>query len=119
MNAAKLYLDEDVRPLLAEILSTRGYDVISAVQKRKQGLLDHQQLELALREERTFVTHNVRDFVKLHSHFSDRHYGIIVSNQDSLNNILRRLLSFLSKETTDSVRGKLFWLSNYEPPRHL
>ena len=43
MNAAKLYLDEDVRPLLAEILSTRGYDVISAVQKRKQGLLDHQR----------------------------------------------------------------------------
>ena len=95
MNAAKLYLDE-------------------------QGLLDHQQLDLALREERTFVTHNVRDFVKLHSYFLDRHYGIVVSNQDSLGIILRRLLCFLSKETTDSARGKLFWLSNYElPPRHL
>lgn len=57
MSAAKLYLDEDVRPLLAEILSARGYDVVSAAQKRKHGLSDRQQLELAVREERTFATH--------------------------------------------------------------
>ena len=119
MNVPRLYLDEDVRPLLAEILSARGYDVISAAQKRRHGLTDHLQLEFAIREERTFVTHNIRDFVKLHSSFLDRHYGIIVSDQDTLNVILRRLLNFLSKETTDSAKGKLFWLSNYEPSGRL
>ena len=119
MTAARLYLDEDVRPLLAEILSSRGYDVISAVQKRRQGLTDHQQLEFAIGEKRTFFSHNIRDFVKLHHSFSESHYGLIVSNQDSLNIILRRLLAFLSKETPDSIKGKLFWLSNYEPPQRL
>ena len=119
MNAAKLYLDEDVRPLLAEILSSRGYDVISATQKRRVGLTDYQQLEFAIHEERTFVTHNVRDFIKLHQAYSERHHGIVVSNQDFLNVILRRLLCFLAKETADSVKSKLFWLSNYEPPVRL
>ena len=119
MNAARLYLDEDVRPLLAEILSARGYDVTSAIQKRRQGLTDQQQLEFATHEERTFVTHNIRDFVKLHPIFLERHSGIVVSNQESLNIILRRLLCFLSKETVDSVRGKLFWLSSYEPSGRL
>ena len=114
MNAVRLYLDEDVRPLIAEILLARNYDVVSAVQRKRYGLSDHQQLEFAVREKRTFLTHNIRDFVKLHPAFSERHYGIILSNQDSLNIILKRLLGFLSKETSESVKGKLFWLSNYE-----
>ena len=119
MNAVRFYLDEDVRPLLAEILLSRGYDVVSTAQRSKQGLLDHQQLEIAIQEKRTFVTHNIRDFTRLHPHFSDRHYGIVVSNQESLTLLLKRLLYFLSKETLSSVKGKLFWLSNHNPPKHL
>lgn len=31
-DPVKLYIDEDVRPLLAEVLRQRGYDAISAVE---------------------------------------------------------------------------------------
>ena len=119
MNAVKIYLDEDVRPLLAEILSARGYDAVSAIGRRRQGLRDRQQLEISIREQRTFVTHNIRDFARLHPHFANRHYGIIFSDQESLNILLKRLLHFVSKETMDSVKGRLFWLSNYDPPEPL
>lgn len=116
MSSVKLYLDEDVRPLLAEILLSRGYDAVSALQRRRHGLSDQMQLEAAIREGRTFVTHNIRDFTRLHASFASRHYGIVASNQESLSFILRRLLYFLSQETASSVKGGLFWLSNYEPP---
>ena len=50
MAAVKLYLDEDVRPLLAEILEGRGYDVASASSSRRRGLTDEEQLQVAIKE---------------------------------------------------------------------
>ena len=117
MASVRLYLDEDVRPLLAEILRDRGHDAISAVHTRRLGLTDEEQLSLAIAERRALVTHNIRDFVQLHPKFADRHDGLILSSQEPLNVILRRLLYFLCWETAESARGQLFWLSGYEP-RH-
>ena len=54
MEEIKLYLDEDVRPLLAEIMRTRGYDVISCVEKRALGLTDEEQLKTAIKAKRAF-----------------------------------------------------------------
>ena len=116
MASVALYLDEDVRPLLAEILQGRGYDVIGAARARRMGVTDQEQLLLAVKEQRALVTHNIRGFVQLHPYFSDRHYGILLSNQEPLHVLLRRLLHFLSRETSVSVKGNLFWLSDYEPP---
>ena len=117
MASVKLFLDEDVRPLLAEILRDRGYDALSAAHARRKGLDDEEQLLFTIKEERAFVTHNIRHFAQLHAPFSDRHFGIILSNQESLPVLLRRLLYFLSRETAASAQGRLFWLSGYEPPR--
>ncbi len=116
MAAVKLYLDEDVRPLLAEILQDRGYDVASASSSRRRGLTDEEQLQVAIKEHRALVTHNIRDFAQLHSRFSDQHFGILLSNQEPLRVLLRRLLHFLSKETASSAQRRLLWLSDYEPP---
>lgn len=116
MASVKLYLDEDVRPLLADILRDRGYDVSSTSHARRKGLTDTEQLQCASKEQRALVTHNIRDFVQLHARFPDEHCGIVLSNQEPLPVLLRRLLYFLSRETPASAKGRLFWLSDYEPP---
>lgn len=115
MASVTLSLDEDVRPLLADILCDRGFDVVSAVRAQHLGLTDEEQLHAAIKAGRTFLTHNVRDFVRLHARFADRHHGILVSSQEPLHVLLRRILSFLSRETAESVQGQLRWLSDYEP----
>ncbi len=91
--------------------------MVSAVHLRHRGLTDQEQLTTATENHRILVTHNIRDFVLLHRHSASRHYGILVSNQEPLNMMLRRLLHFLFKETASSAQGNLFWLSDYEPPR--
>ncbi|MBI3319033.1 MAG: DUF5615 family PIN-like protein [Candidatus Omnitrophica bacterium] len=117
MASVRLYLDEDVRPLLAEILRDRGFDAISASRTHRLGLTDREQLEVAIKERRALLTHNIRDFVRLHTELADRHEGIIVSNQAPLPILLRRVLGFFSRETAASITGRLCWLSDYEPRR--
>jgi len=110
----KLYLDEDVRPLLAEVLLDRGFDVVSAVRIRRLGVTDEEQLQAAINDRRTLLTHNIRDFARLHTAWAHRHEGILVSDQEPFHVMLRRVLCFLSRETPSSIRGRLCWLSQYE-----
>jgi len=41
-NQVKVYLDEDVRPLLAQVLKQRAYDVISCLVVNSVGLNDEE-----------------------------------------------------------------------------
>jgi len=45
--AIPLLLDEDVRPLLAEVLRARGFDVIHVLETGRAGKPDAEQLEYA------------------------------------------------------------------------
>jgi len=109
----KLYLDEDVRPLLAEIMRGRGYDVVSCVEKGALGLTDEEQLKIAIKAKRAFLTHNIKDFVRLHKKLDGSHFGIILCNQDTISSILRHLLRFMAHNSFKAVKGQLSWLSNF------
>ena len=113
-KSIRLYLDEDVRPLLAEILRSRGYDAVSSVERGQIGAIDEQQMLISIKEERVILTHNVRDFVKLHYKFNDVHSGIIVSNQIPFKVLLRRVLKLLSSLSPEDVKGSLIWLGDFE-----
>jgi len=67
MEKVKIYLDEDVRPLLAEVLRSKGYDAVSCVERGFFGLSDKEQLNIAIKERRAILTHNIKDFVQLHN----------------------------------------------------
>lgn len=54
--AIKLYLDEDVDPLLAEVLRDRGLDCISTHESGNRGHTDFDQLVFATRQGRTILT---------------------------------------------------------------
>jgi hypothetical protein len=61
----RLYLDEDLSPIIAEILRRRRIDAISASEAGNSELDDRAQLTYATRERRTIVTANVIDFIEL------------------------------------------------------
>lgn len=69
MIQISLLLDEDVRPLLAEILRQRGYDAVHVLDLERTSKTDTEQLEFAVSQQRSILTHNIRDFIGL-----DRHY---------------------------------------------
>jgi predicted nuclease of predicted toxin-antitoxin system len=58
----KLYLDEDLSPVIAQMLQERGVDVVSSRDVSLIGVSDREQLEYAAREQRALVTRNARDF---------------------------------------------------------
>lgn len=92
----KLYLDEDVDPLLAQVLRDREVDCLSTREADRRGLSDADQLAFAISEGRAILTFNVKDFVRLarEYHDSGRHHpGIIVSNHLVFRELLRRVLT--------------------------
>jgi hypothetical protein len=77
----KFYLDEDLSPVIADVLRRRGLDVSSAHEVGTTQLSDAQQLHHAAQAERVLVTRNLRDFVLLAHDYIARgqtHSGIIL-----------------------------------------
>lgn len=114
MYVLKLYLDEDVRPLPAEVLRQRGYDAVSAVEEGSIGLTDEEQIQLAIKKKRALLTHNIKDFARLHKKYTSRHFGIILSEQVAFKLLLRRVLKFLVSAEEKEIRGSLIWLEGHK-----
>ncbi len=117
MSAVSLYLDEDVRVLLAEVLRSRGYSATHALEVGRCGKSDEEQLSYAARHKMAILTHNIRDFAVLHKvNQVDKlnHFGIILSGQIPFNDLLKRVSKLLSLHSADSLRNKLIWLSDYK-----
>ena len=112
----RLYLDEDVHKRVASALRLRGFDVISAHEVGRQAFNDEEQLRFATAEGRALFTYNAADYLRLHVEWLQRgeeHGGIIVSDQASLGEIIRRLLNLLNCLAADEVRSQIFWLQAF------
>jgi predicted nuclease of predicted toxin-antitoxin system len=117
MPAVSLYLDEDVRVLLAEVLRNRGYNATHALEAGRGGKSDEEQLAYAAKHKKAVLTHNIRDFAVLFKAYEAQgknHSGIIVSEQLSFNELLRRVLRLLSSHSSDALLNKLVWLSDFK-----
>jgi len=76
-------------------------------------MTDGQKLNYAISQERALVTFNVADYVKLNNEYTasgKRHYGVILSEQLPIGEIVRRLLRLLSKFTAGELENSLWWL---------
>lgn len=114
MAKIALLLDEDVRPLLGEILRQRGRDVVHVIEVDRAGKTDADQLAYAASQRRAVLTHNIRDFRQLNKQYHEEnreHFGILLSDQIPLRHLLRRTLRFLSLRTAEEVRNNIFWLN--------
>jgi predicted nuclease of predicted toxin-antitoxin system len=115
--AIRLLLDEDVRPLLAEILRGRGFDVIHVLEVGRAARSDADQLEFAAAQKRSILTHNVRDFVVLDREWKSkgrRHHGIIASDQIPFGELLRRTLRCLSRLDDEAIVDRFVWLHDFK-----
>lgn len=78
---ANLYADEDFPLAAVEALRALGHDVLTVDDAGRKGADDPSQLAFAVTNGRAVVTHNRRDFIRLHSQTAS-HHGIIVCSRD-------------------------------------
>jgi predicted nuclease of predicted toxin-antitoxin system len=76
---ARFYADEQFPFPVVELLRTLGHDVLTVQEagQAKQGIPDDQVLAFAINQERSVLTLNRDDFIRLH-HRDNDHWGIIV-----------------------------------------
>jgi predicted nuclease of predicted toxin-antitoxin system len=113
MAKITLLLDEDVRPILGEILRLRGYDAVHVLDAGRTGQSDAEQLAYAVSQRRTIRTHNIRHFRLLNQRYHEegrQHFGILLSAQVPLRDLLRRVLRSLGRHTADDVKNNVLWL---------
>ena len=116
MTVPRLYLDEDVDPMLARVLMDRGYDVLTTIDAGRTSATDADQMAFAVREGRAILTHNVAHFSVLARQYALagwEHHGVVLSDQLPLKELLARVLRFLDRHSADSVRNQIIWLQDF------
>ena len=102
----RLYLDHDVDVSLAVRIQSRGHDVLTT--------RDARNMEAS--EDRVFLTHNRRDFRRLHRHWIEvgrSHPGIIISAHVPVDEVERRLLRLFATYSAAEMRGRLIPLHEF------
>ena len=110
------YLDADVDRDLAAAIRQHGFDAISAREIGNDELDDTEQLEFAISEQRTIVTHNHQHFRPLYDEYWEKkrtHYGIIVSEQVNLGAMLHRVLVLLDTFSADELVNMYYDLGEF------
>lgn len=115
-NAPKLHLDEHLSPRLSVQLRQYGFDVVCSHEVNLLSESDEKQMAFAVSENRALVTANFSDFVFLHEHYlamNKIHWGIVLSTQEPVPILLRRLLRFLNTIKADELMNTIRWLNEF------
>lgn len=103
-----LYTDADIHGKLAALIRQHGFDAVSAYEAGNAGLDDPAQLRYAADHERAILTCNAKDFAPLLEEWREagvEHWGIVVSEQLSLPEMLRRALRLLDTVSADEMQN--------------
>lgn len=112
-----LYTDEDIDGELAAQIRARGYDAISTPEVDNMTLSDEMQVDFATSQERAILTHNAKDFEPLFRDFLQRgkdHYGIVISDQIEIGELLRRVLNMLDRVDAEQMRNAFHHLGEFK-----
>lgn len=119
MSRIRLYLDEDINPLLASALRQRGYDVISVHEMDRRAVSDRQHFEHATADHRAILTFNIRDFVPIACEAIQANHtlpGLVVSDQLPFGSLLRRSLRLMHAKAAEDIANTIVWLHDYRTP---
>jgi len=93
----------------------RGYGFLAEATRDAENLrsTDAEQLEYAVSQQKTLLTHNRVDFEALATQYFEsgkEHYGIILATRHPPHEIVRRLLLVLNHVTWDEMRNQLRYI---------
>jgi hypothetical protein len=109
----ELYLDEDVDVLIADMLRGRGFNVITTREALRLGATDTEQLDYAISQERTLLTHNRVHFEALAVQYlaaGRDHSGLLLASRRLPQEIVQRLLVLLNSVTADEIHNQIRYL---------
>lgn len=112
----KIYTDEDIANAIAKALKRRRFEISTTPEHGNFELTDEEQLKFAASIEAAILTHNVKDFPRIHHEFMEKglsHKGVVVAKQISIGEIVKRLLRLTAEVTTEDMENRLEYLSNW------
>lgn len=114
MSAIQYFVDEDIHLRVAAELRKRGIDAISTQEAARRTSDDESQLRWAVENQRVIVTYNVGDYLALNAMWlrsGDSHFGIVVSRQLQIGDLIRRLVALHATLTAEEMQGRIEFLS--------
>ncbi len=109
----RLYLDEDVSVLVGQMISARGFNVLTTRDAGNLGASDRNQLEFSINEKRVLLTHNRRDFELLVSQFFERrikHSGVIIAVRRLPADLILRTLTVLNSADAEAMVDQIRYI---------
>jgi len=106
---ASLYSNENIPTQVVLHLRNFGYDVLTSLEAGRANLRipDDEVLRFAAAQQRAIITHNRRDFLKLHNSNAIPHCGIILCTEDyDFLGLAQRIHKAIASSLND-LRGKL------------
>lgn len=111
----RIYEDEDAMSgVVGRMLADAGIDCLTSNQAGNGGLSDQAQLEFATARGRVIVTHNMKDFLRIHGEWARagrEHAGIIIitAQRTAPRVVVAKLTQLLEERTEqDMVNAILF-----------
>lgn len=117
MSLPKLHLNEHISWRIAEQLRKLGFDVTSTLELGMVDDDDDVQLAFAASQQRAIVSMNHKDFVPLHHRYMAQgmeHWGIILSTEESVSVLRRRLLQLLNTLSAEDLKNQIRWLNEFK-----
>lgn len=117
MPPPKLHLNEHLSPRLAAQLRKHGFDVTSTLELGMVEDDDEVQLAFAASQQRALVTFNHQDLAPLHKQYiaeGKEHWGIILSTEENIGVLSRRLLRLLNTLSENDLKNQIRWLNEFK-----
>lgn len=110
---ARLYLDEDVDVLVADLVRAQGFSVTTVRRENRLGDDDEEHLAFAAAQNRVVVTHNRADFEALAVRYFNEgrtHAGIVCAFRRSPHEVAARLIRLVNEYAANELKNQLVYL---------
>ncbi len=117
MPPPRLHLNEHLSWHLAAQLRKYKFDVTSTIELGMAEEDDDEQLAFAVSQQRAIVSINHKHFAPLHERYiaeGKEHWGIILSTEESIPVLRRRLLSLLNSVSAEELKNQIRWLNKFK-----